>query len=98
MTTYAVSRATVRRAIESLVAEGALRRVQGKGTFVAPPRVQSHLHLASFTQDMRRRGQDPVDPGRAGRRRSSRRPTSPTGSGWRRADGLAGGAGAAGRR
>jgi GntR family transcriptional regulator len=59
MTTYAVSRATVRRAIESLIAEGALRRVQGKGTFVAPPRVQSHLHLASFTQDMRRRGQTP---------------------------------------
>ncbi|MFL6151881.1 MAG: GntR family transcriptional regulator [Ornithinibacter sp.] len=59
MTTYAVSRATVRRAIESLVAEGALRRVPGKGTFVAPPRVQSHLHLASFTQDMRRRGKTP---------------------------------------
>lgn len=59
MTSYAVSRATVRRAVESLVAEGALRRVQGKGTFVAPPRVQSHLHLASFTQDMRRRGKTP---------------------------------------
>ena len=70
MATYAVSRATVRRAIESLVAEGVLRRVQGKGTFVAPPRVQSHLHLASFTQDMRRRGQGAVDPGRAGRPRS----------------------------
>ena len=59
MTTYAVSRATVRRAIESLVAEGALRRVPGKGTFVSPPRVQSYLHLASFTQDMRRRGTTP---------------------------------------
>ncbi len=58
-TTYAVSRATVRRAVESLVAEGALRRVQGKGTFVAPPRVQSHLHLASFTQEMRRRAKTP---------------------------------------
>lgn len=59
MQTYAVSRATVRRAIEALVAEGVLRRVQGKGTFVARPRVQSHLHLASFTQDMRRRGKTP---------------------------------------
>ena len=59
MTSYAVSRATVRRAIESLVAEGALRRVQGKGTFVAPARVESRLHLASFSQDMRRRGRTP---------------------------------------
>lgn len=60
MQTYAVSRATVRRAVESLVADGLLRRVQGKGTFVAPPRVQSHLHLASFTQEMRRRGMTPA--------------------------------------
>ena len=59
MATYEVSRSTVRRAIESLVAEGALRRVPGKGTFVAPPRLQSHLHLASFTQEMRRRGATP---------------------------------------
>jgi GntR family transcriptional regulator len=59
METFAVSRATVRRAIEALIAEGVLRRVQGKGTFVARPRVQSHLHLASFTQDMRRRGKTP---------------------------------------
>ena len=73
MTAYAVSRATVRRAIESLVAEGALRRVQGKGTFVAPPRVQSHLHLASFTQDMRR-GARRRRPASCGSPRSSRRP------------------------
>jgi GntR family transcriptional regulator len=56
METYAVSRATVRRAIESLIAEGVLRRAQGKGTFVARPRVQSHLHLASFSEDMERGG------------------------------------------
>ena len=59
MERYAVSRATVRRAIEALIADGVLRRVPGKGTFVALPRVQSHLHLASFTVDMRRRGKAP---------------------------------------
>jgi hypothetical protein len=30
--------------------------VHGKGTFVAGERIQSTLHLASFTDDMRRRG------------------------------------------
>ena len=31
----------------------------GQGTFVAAPRVESLLHLASFTEDMRRRGHKP---------------------------------------
>lgn len=59
MTTHDVSRATVRKAIDSLVAGGLLTRIQGKGTFVARPRVESRLHLASFSQDMRRRGLTP---------------------------------------
>ncbi|XVX20037.1 GntR family transcriptional regulator [Actinomycetota bacterium] len=59
MGTYAVSRDTVRKAIATLVADGLLVRAHGKGTFVASPRVESHLHLASFTEDMRRRGLEP---------------------------------------
>lgn len=56
---YAVSRATVRRAIESLVADGVVHRIPGKGTFVSRPRLTSDLHLASFSQDMTRRGFTP---------------------------------------
>jgi GntR family transcriptional regulator len=59
MTTYDVSRATVRKAIESLIADGLLHRIHGKGTFVSRPRLESRLHLASFSQDMRRRGLTP---------------------------------------
>ena len=40
--------------------EGVLVRVRGKGTFVAERRVQSQLHLASFTQDMKARGHAPT--------------------------------------
>lgn len=60
MTQYGVSRSTVREAIRQLVEEGRLYGVQGKGTFVAGDRVQTDLHLASFTEDMRRRGLIPA--------------------------------------
>jgi len=59
VTRFNVSRATVREAVGRLVSEGRLYRVRGKGTFVAAPRVESQLHLASFTEDMRRRGHKP---------------------------------------
>lgn len=58
-TRYDVSRATVRAAISSLVNEGRLTTMPGRGTVVTRPRVESNLHLASFTQDMRRRGHRP---------------------------------------
>jgi len=59
MTTFHVSRSTVRKAIDSLVADGLLSRIHGKGTFVARPRLESQLHLMSFSQEMRRRGLTP---------------------------------------
>jgi GntR family transcriptional regulator len=60
MATYDVSRATVRKAIDSLVVGGLLEKIHGKGTFVARPRIESRLHLASFSEDMRRRGLTPA--------------------------------------
>ncbi len=54
---YKVSRNTVRLAIESLIKEGLVYRVHGKGTFVAPKHMRYDLQrLVSFTEDMRRRG------------------------------------------
>jgi GntR family transcriptional regulator len=55
----AVSRVTVRKAIDDLVTEGVLVRRHGSGTFVARPvsKVEQRLsQLTSFTEDMARRG------------------------------------------
>ena len=56
---FAVSRMTVRQAIDALVNEGLLHREQGRGTFVAPPRTDMELRLVGFGDDMRRRGMNP---------------------------------------
>lgn len=55
---FGVSRITVRRAISELVQDGKLRAVQGKGTFVASPKLQEHFvqRAFGFYEDMRRRG------------------------------------------
>lgn len=57
VSTLGVSRMTVHRALRELTSEGHLRRIQGVGTFVAPPRPQSTLiEISSIATEIRARG------------------------------------------
>jgi len=55
---FGVSRNTVRKAVGDLVHEGKLETVQGKGTFVATPKIQERFVQRAFGlyEDMERRG------------------------------------------
>jgi len=55
----AVSRITVRKAIDGLVEEGLLVRRQGSGNFVATRIEKNFAKLTSFSEDMRARGRTP---------------------------------------
>ena len=50
---FGVSRTTIRKAIENLVARGLVEIRRGKGTFVAPPKLTQELTaLTGFVEDM----------------------------------------------
>lgn len=60
MRMLSVSRATVRQGIDNLVKEGVLYRAQGRGTFVAAPKIrQGVLRLLDFSDIVRRSGLRP---------------------------------------
>lgn len=54
-----VSRMTLRRAIDDLVATGAVRRRHGSGVFATGPKMDQSLVASSFTDDMHARGLEP---------------------------------------
>ena len=56
---YGVARMTVRKVLDRLVAEGAAYRIQGRGTFVAEPRIVYADALKGFSEDIRARGMVP---------------------------------------
>ncbi|MGE5374035.1 MAG: GntR family transcriptional regulator [Bacteroidota bacterium] len=51
-----VSRITTRLALQELLESGLVYREQGRGTFVAEPKMRGVQGFASFTEDMRNRG------------------------------------------
>ena len=58
-TELAISRITVRKALDGLVEEGLLVRRQGSGNFVASRIEKNFAKLTSFSEDMRSRGRTP---------------------------------------
>lgn len=62
MEIFQVSRNTVKKAIEDLVQEGKLYRIQGKGTFVSKPRFEQSLGgFYSFSRVLQEKGLNPRD-------------------------------------
>ena len=56
---FGTSRTTVRQAIAELVVDGRLERTQGRGTFVAEPKLMQVRQLTSFSQDLQEEGWRP---------------------------------------
>jgi len=56
---FETSRTTVRQAIAELVVDGRVERVQGRGTFVAQPKLMQVRQLTSFSGDLQAQGRRP---------------------------------------
>src|ERR1700723_386644 len=58
---FAVSRTTVRTAIQSLIGRGVVEIHRGKGTFVTQPKITQELtQLTGFVEDMQALGREPT--------------------------------------
>src|SRR6478609_2882049 len=57
---FDTSRTTVRQALAELVVDGRLERTQGRGTFVAEPKVVQVRQLTSYSDDLRQQGKAPT--------------------------------------
>ena len=57
---FGVSRGTVRQALDRLEAEQRVHRHQGRGTFVAKPKMDHLLELTSHSEHIRSRGMEPA--------------------------------------
>lgn len=53
---YNVSLITINKALSTLVNEGYLYRIQGKGTFIGKPKIKRLLNLLSFTDELKNKG------------------------------------------
>ncbi|HET7627052.1 MAG TPA: GntR family transcriptional regulator [Bacillales bacterium] len=59
---FQISRNTVKKAIEDLVQDGLLNRIQGKGTFVSKPKLEQSLTaFYSFSKVLQDKGMNPKD-------------------------------------
>lgn len=56
---FGASRSTIRQALLELAVEGRVVRMQGRGTFVAPPKDTLALRLRSYTEEWRDRSRTP---------------------------------------
>lgn len=56
---FDASRSTIRQALLELAVEGRILRLQGRGTFVAPPKETLPLQLRSYTREWQERGRTP---------------------------------------